>query len=447
MALDPSEYIPVDGSDEPAIPADLTLAEDATVLFTLPRLSPSVTPFTYKLTLSELRGFLSPKVIVRPAISFVSPVQASQVIIGTPTLLQAIATSAVGIAQVEFFLGSVSLGLGQVAGDHYTLPFTPAAGGYTVNLLAKATDTAGVTNTASLFVFSVPAPIVGPVVNITAPVGGTHLVSGTSTLLQATASHASGISTVEFFLGSASIGVAALNNDVYALAYTMPSSGYVLNITAKATSVSGLTAISAITVFLDPVASTLPMITGFTPTTGVAGTSVTLTGTRVFGATSVTVGGVAATSFTVLDDTSVRLVVPDFGASTGTFAVTTPAGTGKSAGSFLLATPPPVVSTSPTYHGPVDNATPVAAEVQAQTPDQWKFAPREVVFSCNGTYPMFAEPASYPVRSIILDKNGFNVTTDLVRTTQLLSIGGSSVSYTVYTHANPQYDANFILSF
>src|SRR5439155_6740401 len=65
-----------------------------------------------------------------------------------------------------------------------------------------------------------------------------------------------------------------------------------------------------------------PTITGFTPTTGPAGTSVTISGTNFTGATAVRFNGVSAT-FTVSSATVIQATVPA-GATTGPLKVTTP---------------------------------------------------------------------------------------------------------------------------
>jgi uncharacterized repeat protein (TIGR03803 family) len=79
----------------------------------------------------------------------------------------------------------------------------------------------------------------------------------------------------------------------------------------------------------------VPSITSFSPTSGPVGTSVTITGNSFTKATSVTFGGVAATSYQVISDTEVKALVPT-GAVTGPIAVTTPGGTGTSATNFTV---------------------------------------------------------------------------------------------------------------
>lgn len=96
----------------------------------------------------------------------------------------------------------------------------------------------------------------------------------------------------------------------------------------------------------DIAAGVTPTITNFTPATGPAGTTVTISGTGFTGATAVTFNGAGA-SFTISSDTAIQATVPS-GATTGPISVTAPAGTATSAGNFTVATPPAITSFSPT---------------------------------------------------------------------------------------------------
>jgi M6 family metalloprotease-like protein len=97
---------------------------------------------------------------------------------------------------------------------------------------------------------------------------------------------------------------------------------------------------STMTADLSAPGSSSPTITSFSPTSGPVGTSVIITGTNLAGATSVTFGGVAATTFTVDSATQITATVPT-GAVTGRITATTPNGTATSAADFTVGSAPP----------------------------------------------------------------------------------------------------------
>ena len=78
-----------------------------------------------------------------------------------------------------------------------------------------------------------------------------------------------------------------------------------------------------------------PQLTSFSPSSGKVGDTVTLTGAGLIQATTITVGGVRVTSFTVNSDTEVTIRVPA-GAVTGTIAITTPGGKATSSTVFTV---------------------------------------------------------------------------------------------------------------
>ncbi|MBF0476590.1 MAG: hypothetical protein HQK59_12330 [Deltaproteobacteria bacterium] len=115
-----------------------------------------------------------------------------------------------------------------------------------------------------------------------------------------------------------------------------------------------------------------PTVSSFAPTSGSIGTSVTITGTSLTGATAVIFGGTAAQSFTVNSGTQITAVVGS--GATGTISVTTPGGSANS-GTFTFipsttitstttapsttTTTPPSTTTSST--GPTTTTTTTAA--------------------------------------------------------------------------------------
>ncbi len=110
-----------------------------------------------------------------------------------------------------------------------------------------------------------------------------------------------------------------------------------------------LTGTVTVTTFTDTMKSNRtflvqPQITSFTPTSGIVGSSVTITGVSLTQTTKVTVGGKAA-SLTVNSDTKVTTTVPG-GAKTGLPITITTAGGVASFGKFTVV--PSITSFSPT---------------------------------------------------------------------------------------------------
>jgi hypothetical protein len=100
-------------------------------------------------------------------------------------------------------------------------------------------------------------------------------------------------------------------------------------------------------------------ITGFTPTSGAPGTSITITGSNFMGATSVTVGG-RSTIFAVNSDSQITAVAPSgpTGGSWGggSIQVTTPFGTATSSGSFDVIIPAPTITSFSPSGGDIPGA-------------------------------------------------------------------------------------------
>ena len=84
-----------------------------------------------------------------------------------------------------------------------------------------------------------------------------------------------------------------------------------------------------------------PSISGFSPTTGAPGTSVTITGTDFGAGATVKVGGVVA-AVTSASSTQLVITIPALGNSTCVVTVTTAAGTATSAGTFTVVVPHPL---------------------------------------------------------------------------------------------------------
>jgi hypothetical protein len=79
----------------------------------------------------------------------------------------------------------------------------------------------------------------------------------------------------------------------------------------------------------------LPVVTNLDPSSGPVGTQVNVSGGGFAGATSVTFGGVKATSFTIITPAQIQAIVPG-AARTGKVIVTAPNGTAKSNQRFIV---------------------------------------------------------------------------------------------------------------
>ena len=190
--------------------------------------------------------------------------------------------------------------------------------------LSVTTTNGSHTNSAYFYL----PPSIGTFSSSNAPVGSTVTIFGTN------------------FLGATAVafnGVAAsfLNVSNFSLQAVVPA-GFVTG-PISVTTPAGTTNSSRLFY-------ALPTLSGFSPSHGLPGTNVLLTGSSLTNASAVTFGGVAAVSFTVLSNSAVRATVPA-GAVSGQIAVTTPGGVAVTAGSFLLDSDIPVPSLRLSWDG------------------------------------------------------------------------------------------------
>jgi subtilase family serine protease len=129
--------------------------------------------------------------------------------------------------------------------------------------------------------------------------------------------------------GAACTAIAGATSSTYLLAST--AVGKTIRVQEIASNASGSSS-PAVSTQTASVISNAPTITGFTPNSGITGSSVTITGTAFTGATAVKLDGLAAT-FTLHSSTQIEATVPN-GAGAGTIAITTPVKTGTSSAKF-----------------------------------------------------------------------------------------------------------------
>ncbi len=108
-----------------------------------------------------------------------------------------------------------------------------------------------------------------------------------------------------------------------------------------------------------------PTLTSLAPSSGRAGTNVTITGTNLLGASAVFFGSKASTTFTVQSNFKISAKVPT-GATTGLIRVVTPAGSAFSPANFVIL--PTISGFSPAF-GPVGtHVTVTGVNLAASTP-------------------------------------------------------------------------------
>ena len=250
----------------------------------------------------------------------------------TPTSGLANGTVTVTVTGTDF-TGATAVTLNGVVIAGYTvvngttLTFVVPSGA-TSGVIAVTTGTGTGTSPGS-FTVIVPNPVptitsltpstaVAGSAGFTLTVNGTGFISGTGVSFNGTALVTTFVSATQLTAAVPAVAVAMAG--AYPVTATSPAPG------------GGTSAAATFTV-----TTPAPTIVSFTPTTGGPGTSVTLTGTNLTGATSVRIGTFAVTNFTVVNAMTITFVVPNgTGSVSGLISVTTPGGTATSTTPFNL---------------------------------------------------------------------------------------------------------------
>ena len=208
----------------------------------------------------------------------------------------------------------------------------------TTNGIIKVTNAAGIASSASSFTV-----IQSPAITTFTPNAG---IVGTSVTVSG--SNFTGTTGV-LFNGTPASTFTVDSNTQFRV--TVPSGATTGFITA--TNPAGSGASSTNFTVIQP-----PSITSFTPTSGIIGSSVTITGNNFTGTTTVSFNGTAASIFTVDSNTQIRATVPS-GATTGPVSVQNPAGSATSASNFTVILAPTISSFTPTS-GPVGTSVTIS---------------------------------------------------------------------------------------
>ena len=193
---------------------------------------------------------------------------------------------------------------------------TPAHAAGTVDVIVTTPIAASANTTADNFTFTAPgAPVVTAVTPSGGPIGG-------GTAITITGSNFTGATGVTVG-GTAATSVVVVNANQITAVTPAHAAG---TVDVLVTTPLGTSANTAADNF---VYGALPTITSISPTSGAVGggTTVTITGTGFTGATAVLFGTTAATSFTVVNDTTITAVSPVGTSGVVSVRVTTPVGT------------------------------------------------------------------------------------------------------------------------
>jgi FG-GAP-like repeat/IPT/TIG domain/Secretion system C-terminal sorting domain len=242
------------------------------------------------------------------------------------------------------FIGSTAVTFGGVAASSFTIVNNTTI---TAVVGTGASGSVSVTNpfgTGSLagFVF-LPVPIITSFTPTSAGQGTTVTISGTNFTG----------STAVTFGGIAASSFIVVNNTTITAVVGAGASGSV-----SITNSFGSGSLAGFT-FIPP-----PIIISFSPTSSIVGGTVNISGSNFTGATAVTFGAVAASSFIVNSATSITATI-GFGAS-GNVAVTTPGGIGTLAGFTFI--PPPVVNSFSPLSGTIGSAVTIQGTGFSTTP-------------------------------------------------------------------------------
>ena len=260
-----------------------------------------------------------------PALSSLSPTSGP---VGTSVTITG--TNLTGAASVSFNGAAATFTVNSATQITATVPAGASSGNVTV-------ATPGGTSNGLPFAVAAPAPALSSLSPTSGTVGSTVIITGTNL---------TGATAVSFNGTAATFTV----NSGTQITATVPAGATTGNVTVGT---PGGTSNGLPFAVLPPT----PTLTNLSPGSGPTGTSVTLTGTALTGATSVSFNGSSA-SFVVNSGTQITATVPA-GATTGLVTVATAGGTSNGI-TFSVTAPLPVLSSLSPGSGPVGTSVTIS---------------------------------------------------------------------------------------
>lgn len=190
-----------------------------------------------------------------------------------------------------------------------------------------------------------------------------------------------------------------------------------------------------------------PTLASFSPTSGMPGATITLTGTNLAGATSLVVGTVAAT-FTVVNATTITFTVPAT-AQTAAITVVTPGGSATSGGTFTVlpgsTTAPTITSFAPASAYPgatvVITGTNLAGATAVTVNGASATLSAATATSLTFTVPTTAAVGAATV--VVTGPGGTGTSTGLTVLSLTVSVGSGDAGVLNYAYALEQLEAAF----
>ena len=194
-------------------------------------------------------------------------------------------------------------------------------------------------------------------------------------------------------------------------------------------------------------AAPAPTIASFTPTSGMPGATVTITGTNLAGATAVLLG-TTAIPFVVVNASTITFIIPP-GATTAPISVTTPGGT-VAASSALTVLPTPATAPTIISFSPASAAPGAAVQI---TGTNFTGATSVTVNGISAilgavtattlTFTVPATAATGPATVVVTGPGGTGTSTGFTVVAATVSVGTGDVGVLNYAYALEQLEAEF----
>ncbi|MBC7449386.1 MAG: IPT/TIG domain-containing protein, partial [Hymenobacteraceae bacterium] len=237
--------------------------------------------------------------------------------------------------------GSTDNALLNISGANLRITASPnfeAKSSYSVRVRTTDTDGLFFEQTFTITILDVPAPAITSINPTSGSIGSYVTITGTG------------------LFGTTPVTFTGTSGNTVTTGYSVSADGtQITNILVPSGAQTGtinVTTAEGQTTSTQTFTITPPTITSISPLSGPVGTTITVTGTNLLGATAARVNGTAGTITGTVTATKVTFTVGT-GSTTGLVSVTTAGGTATSTQTFTVAPPPPTITSISPLSGPV----------------------------------------------------------------------------------------------